>query len=322
MNRPPVAAIDLGGTKIAVGLVNDGYRVLARAESPTIADEGVAGVVERLVSAVEQVTASGGLALKDLYGLSVAAAGAIDSERGIVTLSPNLPGWRDIHLRDMLNERLGVKTWLLNDAKAAALGEHRFGAGKGVSNLVHLTVGTGIGGGIIIDGRLYTGASGSAGEIGHMTIDVNGPRCPCGNTGCLEMLASGKAMVRDALARLNAEGKSLLTEMVNGDLDRITAREIGLAAEHGDSLASDVISRAASYLAVGMVNLANIFNPEMIIVGGGIANLGDRLLDPARRLVKERAFPVASAAVRIVLARLGNDAGLLGAAYFAFEGDK
>jgi glucokinase len=317
MSRPPVVAVDLGGTKIAIGLVNDGYRVLARDECPTQASEGVAAVVERLASAVERLAVSSGLG--SLYGVSVAAAGGIDSVQGIVILSPNLPGWRGVHLRDMLGRRLGVKVWLHNDAKAAALGEHRFGAGKGASNLIHLTVGTGIGGAIIIGGKLYTGAGGVAGEIGHMTIDVNGPRCPCGNTGCLEMLASGKAMVRDALARLSAGEESLLTGMVNGDLGRISAREVGLAAERGDSLAAGVIARAANYLGVGMVNLVNIFNPEVIIVGGGVANLGDRLLDPAREVVRERAFPMASAAVRIVTARLGNDASLLGAAYFAFK---
>ncbi|MBN1862738.1 MAG: ROK family protein [Dehalococcoidales bacterium] len=315
----PVFAIDLGGSKIAVAIISPEYKILAREYHPTLADEGAAPVIDRITAAVKQITAATGTALPQTGGIGIAAAGAIDHKSGLVTLSPNLPGWRDVPLRALLQERLGSPTWLINDANAAALGEHRLGAGRGVNDLIYLTVGTGIGGAIITNGRLYTGACGSAGEIGHMTIDINGPRCACGNTGCLETLASGRAIAREAIRRLGAGESSSLTGLVNGKTADITAREVAVAAEQGDLLAVSVIDNAAFYLGVGLVNLVNIFNPEMIIIGGGVASLGERLLNPARRLVKERAFPVSSAAVSIVATELGRDAGLLGAARFAFE---
>ena len=198
------------------------------------------------------------------------------------------------------------------------MGEHQFGVGRGVDNLIYLTVSTGIGGGIIINGRLYLGVSGSAGEIGHMTIDVNGPECSCGNIGCLEMLASGKAIAREAIRRISQGEGSSLAKMVEGKIDNITAEEVGVAAEGGDSLSLEVISQAATYLGVGMVNLVNILNPEMIIVGGGVAQMGELLLAPARQVVEERAFKLPAQAVRIVPAHLGDEAGVLGVAIFAY----
>jgi len=250
----------------------------------------------------------------------LAAAGAIDSDKGVITLSPNLPGWRDVPLGDIVRERYRVDVFLVNDASAAALGEHRFGAGRGVSNLILLTLGTGIGGGIIINGEMYLGACGSAAEIGHMVIDVNGPECGCGNRGCLETLASGTAVARDAVRRINQGEKSSLVAMVGGKIEDITAEKVGTAARKGDSLALDVLSRAGTYLGVGLANLVNIFNPEMIVLGGGMAELGGLFIDPAKRVVVERAFPISAGAVRIVTAQLGNEAGVYGAAIFALEG--
>ena len=315
----PVIAIDLGGTKIAAGIISDRYQVLAKECYPTLADEGVESVINRIVSAIEQTILPKGIALSQLYGVSIGAAGAVDLGKGIITLSPNLPGWRDIPLRDIVTERLGVKTWLVNDTNAAALAEHQLGAGQGISNLIYLTLGTGIGGAIIIDGKLYTGACGSAGEIGHMTVDVNGLGCNCGSIGCWETLASGTAVAREAIARVSRGERSSLTEVVAGKIENITAENVALAARGGDSLARDVINKAASYLGAGMVSLVNIFNPEMIIIGGGVVKMGDLLLSPARQIVKERAFPVSAAAVCIVPGQLGDDAGMLGAAIFAFE---
>jgi glucokinase len=218
----------------------------------------------------------------------------------------------------MVNRKYKVKTFLVNDASAGALGEHHFGAGRGVNNLVYLTVGTGIGGGIIINGKLYLGQSGSAGELGHMTIDVNGPTCSCGNIGCWEMLASGTAIAREAIRQISQGEESSLSQMAGGKIENITAEKVEAAARGGDGLASGVICKAATYLGVGMVNLVNIFNPEMIIVGGGVAQMGDLLLEPARRVVKERAFQLSAQAVRIVPAQLGDNAGVLGAAVFAY----
>lgn len=315
----PVMAIDLGGTKIACGIISDNCQVLAKECYLTLADEGVDSVIDRIVLAIEQIILPRGVALSQLCGISIAAAGAIDAPRGIITLSPNLPGWRDIPLRDIIRERLGIKTWLINDTNAAALAEHQLGAGQGIKNLLYLTVGTGIGGAVILGGRLYTGASGSAGEIGHMTIDANGLRCKCGNIGCLETLASGTAVAREAIRRVSRGEGSSLSEIVAGRIGSITAEHVAMAARDGDCLALDVINKAATYLGVGLVNLVNIFNPEMIIIGGGLAKMGDLLLSPARQVVREKAFPVSAEAVCILPTQLGDDAGILGAAIFAFE---
>ncbi len=314
-----VLAVDLGGTKITAGIVSGSGQVIAKERCLTLAEEGPQSVVNRLFSTIDHLLGLKGMELSQLDSISLAVAGAIDLEKGLVTLSPNLPGWHDIPLREMVKERYGVDTFLLNDASAAALGEHRFGAGRGVNNLILLTVGTGIGGGIIINGGLYNGSSGSAGEIGHMTIDVNGPGCKCGNTGCLEALASGTAMAREAGSRIAQGEKSSLVEMVAGKIGEITVEKIGTAAGEGDVLALDVIAEAGTYLGVGMANLVNIFNPELIVVGGGVANLGELLLEPARRVVKARALRLPAQAVRIVPAQLGDEGGLLGAAVFALE---
>lgn len=311
----PVLAMDLGGTKIIAAIISS--KVIAKEYQLTLADEGPQSVIRRMLSTIDHLLGLRNLDPSQLDSISIAAAGAIDSEKGLVTSSPNLPGWCDIPLRDTVGGKYGVNTFLLNDASAAVLGEHHFGAGKGVNNLVMLTVGTGIGGGIIVNDRLYLGPSGSAGEIGHMTIDVNGPECNCGNIGCLEMLASGTAVAKEAIRRLSQGEMSSLTEIVEGKIENITAETVSLAAQNGDSLALEVISEAATYLGIGLVNLVNIFNPEMIIIGGSLAKMGDLLLEPARRVVRERAFQLSARLVRIVQSQLGDDAAVFGAAIFA-----
>ena len=315
----PVLAIDIGGTKIIIALISDKGDMIAREYCPTLADEGLQPVIDRMLASVDHLLGLRNIDSSQVHSLSLASAGIIDMEKGIVTLSPNLPGWRDIPLRKIVEERVGIKTFLLNDANAAALAEHRLGAGKGTSNLMFVTVSTGIGGGIIIDDRLYFGASGGAGEIGHTTIDVNGPECVCGNVGCLEVLASGTALAGEAIRRIGDGEKSALIEMVAGKIENITAEEVALAAQGGDSLSLEVIARTAVYLGVGMVNLVHLFNPEIIVIGGGVSKMGDLLLEPVRQVVRERAFPLLAQAVRIVPARLGDDAGVFGAAIFAFE---
>ena len=314
-----VLAIDVGGTQIRAAIVSRQGRIIAKKFYPTLAAEGPESVIGRILLAIDRLLKGKGGDSSSPDSISLAAAGAIDYEKGIITLSPNLPGWHSVPLRDVVEKRYGLETFLINDASAAALGEHRFGAGKGVNNLIYLTVSTGIGGGIIINGELYSGVSGGAGELGHMTIEVNGPVCSCGNTGCLEMFASGRAMAGEAIKRINDGGRSALTEMVGGKIDNITAEKVSVAAQAGDSLALEVVSQAGMYLGVGLANLVNIFNPEMIIVGGSVAKVGKLFLDPAREVVRERALSLLVQAVRIVNAQNIDEAGLLGAAAFAFQ---
>jgi len=314
-----VLAIDLGGTKIAAGLVSNKGEIISQGYLLALAKEGPEAVVKRLFSVAHRTLERAGIKVSRLKGIGIAAAGALDVKRGLVTASPNLPGWRNVPLSDIMTERLGVKAYLINDASAAVFGEHCFGAGKGIANLIYLAIGTGIGGGIIIDGQLYVGVDGCAGEIGHMTVDVNGQRCNCGNVGCLETLASGTAMAKEAIKCLSRGEKSSLVILAKGKLENITAKMIAQAARQGDSLARGVIAKAAHYLGVGMVNLVDIFNPELIIVGGGVAQMGDLFLEPARRVVRERAFSLPAHTVRIVRAKLGNNSGIIGAALFVFQ---
>jgi glucokinase len=318
----PVLAVDIGGTKIIIAIITADGRIMAEERQPTLVVEGVQAVIGRLFSGIDNLLEQNNLRPTQLRGISLAVAGPIDSSRGLVTVSPNMPDWHDVLLRDMVGERCGVDAFLVNDASAAALGEHRFGAGRGVNNLVLLTLGTGIGGGIVIDGKLYLGACGSAGEPGHMVIDVNGPECGCGRRGCLEALASGTAVARDAVLRLRQGEKSSLVEMVGGKMEDITAEKVGEAARKGDALAQGVISRAGTYLGVGLANLVNIFNPEMIVLGGGMVNLGELLLGPARQVALAQSFPISARAVRIVTAELGERAGIYGATAYAFDSDR
>ena len=313
----PVLAVDIGGTKITFAIITGGGQVVAEGRCPTLADEGVSAVINRLFSTVDSLLSGNNMEPSQLGGIGVAIAGAVNSQTGRLFFSANLPGWHDVPLGDMMRERYRVDAFLVNDANAAALGEYRFGAGKGASNLIMLTLGTGIGGGIIIDGKLYEGSCDAAGEIGHMVIDVNGPECKCGHRGCLEAMASGTAIARDAIERVRQGEKSSLVDMVGGKVESLTTEDVAGAARNGDSLALDVLTRAGTYLGVGMTSLVNIFDPEMIVLGGGMAELGDLFLAPAKRMVAEKAYPVADRAVRIVTAQLGNEAGLYGAAAYA-----
>ena len=284
-----------------------------------MADKGPKAVIDRVVFAVNGVVAQSQLKTSEFIGLGVAAAGILDTKKGIVTTSPNLPHWRNVQLCHILAEKLGVVTYIINDANAAALGEYRFGAGRGFDNMIYLTVSTGIGGGIIVDGELYSGADGCAGELGHRTIEVDGPQCHCGNFGCLEALASGWAVVREAKTRINQGEKSSVIELVGGRLESITAETVAVAARRGDQLAANIVRDAANYLGVGLANLVNIFNPELIVIGGGLSKMGNMLLKPARKVLKERAFTLPARTVRLVRARLGSNAGIIGAAAYVFE---
>ncbi len=315
----PVLTVDLGGTKIMTAVVLPDGKVLTRRYCLTMADKGPKVVIDRIISAVNGAMTQVQLKPSKLVGLGVAAAGILDAKQGILTTSPNLPRWHNVQLGDILADKLGVATYVINDANAAALGEHRFGAGRGFADMIYLTVSTGIGGGIIVDGELYSGADGCAGELGHMTVEVNGPRCHCGNFGCLEALASGWAVAREAVKCINQGEKSAITELVNGRLEDITAEIVGVAARRGDHLACTIVSEAANYLGVGFANFVNIFNPELIVVGGGLSKMGDMLLKPARKVVKERAFRLPTRRVRIVRARLGSNAGVIGAAAYVFD---
>ncbi len=309
-----VVGVDLGGTKIAAGLFTSDGKLVLRHVQPTEGHLGPESVIENLRQSILHLLSRSDVGPGQLLGIGLGAAGAIDSHNGIVTLSPNLPGWRNIPLRQTMEENLGMPVYLCNDANAAALGEYLFGAGRNVADQLYVTVSTGIGGGIIIGGEVYEGVSGAAGEVGHMTIDISGPKCNCGSNGCFEVMASGTALAREARLSIEAGKGAALLKASGGDPGRVTAEIVFEVAERGDPAAAELIRQTGRYLGIGLANLVNIFNPELIIIGGGLSNMGDRLLQPARDTVRERAYQISSDAVRIVPAALRGDSGIIGAA--------
>ena len=313
-----IIGVDLGGTNIVAGAMTlDGSQHLNTRSIPTNASLGDEGVAERMVTLVEGVIhdtmRQTGVQRSDFVGVGVGAPGPLDRERGVVLVAPNL-GWLNFPLRDRIHDRLALPTTLDNDANCATFGEWWQGAARGARNVVGLTIGTGIGGGLILNGALYHGASDMAGEVGHTTIDLNGRHCKCGNYGCLEAYASAPAIAtraREVLVR--EEGESTMPAMVQGRFEDITAQTVYDAAKEGDPVASEIVRDTARYLGAGVANLLNIFNPDTVVIAGGVTAAGDALFVPLRAEVRRRAFGPAVRAVKIVPGTLPGTAGVVGA---------
>lgn len=312
-----IVGVDLGGTNIVVGSMSvDGSEQYAMQSTPTHSEGGSSGVVDRMVEMVEktiaQTLAETGAKRSDIAGVGIGAPGPLDREKGLVIFTPNL-GWRDFPLRQKISDAVGLPCSLDNDANCATLGEWWIGAARGAKNVVGITIGTGIGGGLIVDGKLYHGSSDVAGEIGHMTIDQAGRRCNCGNYGCLEAYASGPNIAERAREALRAGDKSSLPDLVGGDLENITAATVYEAAKQGDLVAREVVRDTARFLGTGLANLLNVFNPDVVVVAGGVTQAGEALFEPLRNEVRRRAFKPAVAACRIVPGELPGTAGVVGA---------
>ncbi len=313
-----VVAVDLGGTHLRTAVCTPQGEILSRAKIDTEAEKGADYIVRRMADLIEHAIRD--IPRERVLGIGIGAPGPLDPRTGIVIETPNLIGFEDYPLRDRIAEITQIPTIVENDANAAAVGEHRFGAGQGFSHLVYLTISTGIGGGIIVDNRLLWGAQGLAGEVGHMTVEPHGPRCNCGNIGCLETLASGPAIARQAREAILAGRSTAILDTTPGhDPEEITARIVTEAAERGDLLAAELLARAGFYIGIGIVNLLHLLNPSRIIIGGGVSFAGDLLFDPIRRTVSERAPLVYRQDVDIVPAALGDDAGLVGMAAIVFS---
>ena len=311
-----VLGIDIGGTNLVVGSVaEDGSKLHALGSEPTHAEAGQSDVLDRLIALAQRTLDQTRREIPgaEILGVGVGAPGPLDTKSGIVLLTPNL-GWVNLPLRQIIHERLGLPAVLDNDANCAVLGEWWMGAARGTRNAIGITIGTGIGGGIIVDGKLFHGASDCAGEIGHTTIDTEGRRCKCGNYGCLEAYASGPNIALRAVEEIKAGAVSRLPNYVNGDLRQITAQTVYQAAHDGDDLALEVVNDTARFLGVGIGNLLNVFNPEAVVVCGGVTLAGDHLFVPLRREVARRAFKPAVTACRIVPGELAGTAGVYGAA--------
>ncbi|MBA3346438.1 MAG: ROK family protein [Gemmatimonadales bacterium] len=311
-----VLGIDIGGTNLVVGSVaEDGSALYALGSEPTHAEAGERDVLDRLVALAARTIEETRRQLPgaDIMGIGVGAPGPLDTRSGIVLLTPNL-GWVNLPLRQIIHDRLGLPAALDNDANCAVLGEWWVGAARGTRHAIGITIGTGIGGGLILDGQLYHGASDVAGEIGHSTIDTEGRRCKCGNYGCLEAYASGPNIALRAVESIEAGVESSLSGLVDGDLTQVTAQTVYEAAQAGDELALQVVTDTARFLGAGIANLLNVFNPEVVVICGGVTLAGDHLFVPLRREVARRAFKPAVNACRIVPCELTGTAGVYGAA--------
>ncbi|HEX6070989.1 MAG TPA: ROK family protein [Longimicrobiaceae bacterium] len=313
-----IVGVDLGGTNIVTGLLPmQGGDVLALQTRPTESQRGPKFVVDRIVEMVEgsiaTVLAEHGGTRDDVAGVGIGSPGPLDRATGIVINTPNL-GWRNFPLRDLIGNALALPAVLDNDANCATYGEWWLGAGRHADTLVGLTLGTGIGGGIVLGGEIYHGVSDVAGEIGHMTIDSTGRKCNCGNYGCLEAYASGPAIALRAVEGIESGVDTILVEMVGGKLDAITAATVYEAAVRNDPYAEEVMKDTARFLGTGVANIINILNPEMIVIAGGVTKAGDYLFEPLRAEVRRRAFRSAEERCQIVPAELHGTAGVVGAA--------
>ena len=317
--RSLFVGVDLGGTKTLAVLADAQYEVIGQDTAPTAADKSPDDVVDTIVELARTLVRQAGHQPAQLAGLGIAFAGLYDVHRDVVDTAPNLPGWEGYPLRRALAERLGVPAFLGNDVSLAALAEHRLGAGRGVRDMLFVAVGTGIGGGLVLGGKLYQGKSGVAGEIGHMALEPDGPVCNCGRRGCLEALASGTALPRLAKRRLECGQASLLTRLCGGRTETMTGEMVFEAARQGDELAGAVIAGAARSLGSGLANLLNLLNPDMIVIGGGVASEWTAYIVPAIEHMERTAFPHVVRDASVVPSQLGGLASALGAVALAQE---
>lgn len=309
--------VDIGGTEIKLVLLDEKAEVIATSSIATQARCGPAVALGRLMETVRSLLLSKGIPQEKLMALGIGAAGPLDIGRGAVVQAPNLPGWEGSPIMEILSRGLGIPVFLENDANLAAFGEQRLGAGRGTDSLVCFTLGTGIGGGVIIDGEIFTGGLGAGAELGHITIDLEGPPCACGNRGCLEALASATAVVRMATEALREGRVEMISKLVGGDIGKVTAETVHQAALNGDAVAVEILGRAGRNLGVGIASIVNIFAPRMVVLGGGLMNAGPFILKPARDEAMRRALKCFTEELSIVPATLGGWAGAIGAACYA-----
>ncbi len=303
--------IDVGGTNVKIALVDDG-KIIYSNSVPTYAQMGYEYTVNNIKQAIRDLMKETETTSADIKGIGFDFPGQVDYKTGVVKLAPNIPGWVNVPIAQMIEDEFHIPTRIDNDVRCAALGEMNFGAGKGCQNFVCITVGTGIGSGLVINGQLVRGAANAAGEIGHIKLQMkDGPICGCGDTGCLEAFASGPSIVAMAQDYLKS-GKSTKFREMAGD-GEITPYIVAKAAEAGDPVAKRIFTIIGEYVGMGLVSVINLLNPEKVIIGGGVAEAGDLLLEPIRKTINERAMVVARESVEIVPAELGNSAGVIGA---------
>ena len=310
--------IDLGGSAIKAGIVDAQGEILRDTTVPAEANLGPAHVIDQIKKSIRQLLDGFSIKEEGFVGIGVGSPGSVDLDGGTVKYPPNFPGWTVVRLGEALQKEFGLRTKVDNDANAAAVGEAKFGAGVGHKDFIMVTLGTGVGGGLILDGKLYRGPFGGAGELGHMTIDYNGPLCNCGSRGCVEAHVSAKYLTQRAVERVQRNPESKILKLVEGDVTRINPKIVSLAAQEGDSTALGIIEDTGTYLGVGLANVVNLLDVRIIIIGGGIARAGKPLFDAVEESVKKHVLRPMSEGLEVLPAKLGNQAGILGAAALVF----
>ena len=303
--------IDLGGTNIAVGLVElEGKTIVSKKSTKTLAPRSHESIAEDMVSLCNAVARDAGIPLSEIEWIGVGAPGVVKDD--VIVVAPNLD-WNNVNIAKILHEKTGIATYVANDANAAAYAEYVWGCGVGASSLVAFTLGTGVGGGIIIDGKIWEGINGFAAEIGHMIVEEGGRQCGCGKRGCIEAYCSASAIVREAKRAMKLYPDSKMWELVDGNIDRMNGYYPFVAKRDGDFAASEVVDSFINYLAIGISNIINILQPEVVCIGGGISGEGDNILVPLRNRIKYLSFGKDTSRTRIEIAKFRNDAGIIGA---------
>lgn len=308
--------IDLGGTNIAVGIVDENYNIVLKGSVPTLAHREISCVIDDMAALCKKLIADAGLTVDDIAHAGIASPGTVNSKDGIIEYSNNLK-MKQCPIVKMLSERTGIKNiFVANDADAAAYGEAVAGAAKGVANSVMITLGTGVGGGIVIDGKIYSGFNHAGGELGHTVIEKDGRPCSCGRKGCWEAYSSATGLVRMTREKMNERPDSKMWVLCDGNIENAGGKTAFKAARAGDAAGKEVVDAYVSYLACGLTNMINVFQPEIISIGGGVCNEGDYLLNPVKEIVAKEVYTKEATTKQadIRIAKLGNDAGIIGAA--------
>ncbi len=310
--------VDLGGTKILAGVFNQQLKCIGKVKTSTKPGRGPEAVIERIARCVQDAVDECDLSLKNIRGIGVGAPGAVNTEEGEVIVAPNLPGWTQVPLKKELQKALDVPVFLENDGNICTLGVHSVELGGKPRHLVGVFIGTGIGAGLILEGKLYSGFNKTAGEVGHMVIEVGGPKCSCGNRGCFESLA-GRQSIFKKIEKLVQDGeKTILTELLGPDLADMRSGDLRKAIRRGDKLVEKVIEEAAEYIGIGIANLVNLLSPEVVVLGGGVIDaLEDEMMAIIIETAHDYTLPGTDKDLQIIPSKLGDDAGIVGAAVLA-----
>jgi glucokinase len=312
-----LVGVDLGGTKILAGVFTNSLKCVGRSKMSTKAERGPESVIERVAHCVQDAVDECDLSLKQVRGVGIGSPGSVDSETGKVMFAGNL-GWKDVPLKRELEKQLQLPVFLNNDCNVCTLGVHEMELEGKPRNMVGIFLGTGIGGGLILDGKLYSGFNRTAGEVGHMVLEVNGPKCTCGNRGCWEALASRTALFRQVQEAVKGGQKTVLTDMLGDDLKDFRSGDLRKAIKQGDKFVEHIVEEAAKYTGVAVANLINIVNPEVLVLGGGLMDaLENEMISVVVETAREHAFPGSDKGVKILPSKLGDDAGITGGAVLA-----